>query len=90
MLEDVPRPANHTPTGGQDGDSDAYRSRNIVEPLSCAETQAGEALLGTTRDGRSYRYGCPCRKLKLEHIGGVARPKVAPELRGLRSGRHAR
>jgi CheY-like chemotaxis protein len=33
---------------------------------------------------------CPCRKLKLEHIGGVVRLKVAPELRGLRFGRHAR
>ena len=32
---------------------------------------------------------CPCRKLKREHIGGVVRPKVAPELRGLRFGRHA-
>jgi hypothetical protein len=27
--------------------------------------------------------------LSLEHIGGVVRPKVAPELRGLRFGRHA-
>jgi hypothetical protein len=33
---------------------------------------------------------CPCRKLKLEHIDGVVRLKVAPELRGLRFGRHAR
>jgi hypothetical protein len=33
--------------------------------------------------------GCPCRKLKREHIGGVVRPKVAPELRGLRFGRRA-
>ena len=33
---------------------------------------------------------CPWRKLKREHIGGVVRPKVAPELRGLRFGRHAR
>jgi len=33
---------------------------------------------------------CPCRKLKLEHIDGVVRPKVAPELCGLRFGWYAR
>jgi ABC-type uncharacterized transport system substrate-binding protein len=33
---------------------------------------------------------CPCRKLKLEHIDGVGRPKVAPELCGLRFGWYAR
>jgi hypothetical protein len=33
--------------------------------------------------------GSPCRKLKLEHIGGVVHPRVAPESRGLRFGRRA-
>jgi hypothetical protein len=33
--------------------------------------------------------GCPCRKLKLEHIGGVARPGLAMEARRLLSGRRA-
>jgi hypothetical protein len=37
-----------------------------------------------------FLFHCPCRKLKLEHIGGGVRLKVAPELRGLRFGRHAR
>jgi len=52
------------------------------------------------RDFTAYKIGghyleaiiltpCPCRKLKREHIGGVVRPKVALELRGLRFGRHA-
>src|SRR6516162_1177954 len=26
-----------------------------------------------------WRKGCPCRKLKLEHIDGVARPRSAPK-----------
>jgi hypothetical protein len=48
---------------------------------------AGErgAACGHQRASRPY----PCRKLKLEHIGGVAHPTVAPESRGLRFGRRA-
>ena len=44
-------------------------------------------LMNLTRGG--LIHNCHCRKLKRGHIGGVVRPKVAPELRGLRFGRHA-
>jgi hypothetical protein len=32
---------------------------------------------------------CPCRKIKLEHIGGVVHAELAMERRDLRSGPHA-
>jgi hypothetical protein len=58
--------------------------RAALERLIAKDNQRN---LQTHLVGNSSR--CPCRKLKLEHIGGVVRLKVAPELRGLRFGRHA-
>jgi hypothetical protein len=42
---------------------------------------------GTRRPPRMA--GCPCRKLKLEHIDGVARPRSATNARALCGTRHA-
>jgi hypothetical protein len=41
------------------------------------------------RDLEVWVKPCPCRKLKREHIRGVARPGLAAEARGLLSGRRA-
>jgi hypothetical protein len=41
---------------------------------------AGEGVTGARpRDRRATGRACPCRKLKLEHIDGVARPKIGDE-----------
>jgi hypothetical protein len=59
-------------------------------PMRCAR----RAVLGVTRRGQAVDIArqsahCPCRKLKLEPIDGVARPRSATNARALCSTHHA-
>src|SRR5215831_12762900 len=65
------------------GSSVDDRGRAPIAGIRHAEPARGPAARSPDRRATPiYFTTCPCRKLKLEHIDGVARPKSAPKARG--------
>src|SRR5690348_14949044 len=53
------------------------RMRRIGVLMGYAESNGEEGQAPTARSSARRCNGCPCRKLKLEHIDGAARPGLA-------------
>ena len=65
------------------GSSVDDHGRAPIAGIRHAEPARGPAARSPDRRATPiYFTTCPCRKLELEHIEGVARPKSAPKARG--------